>query len=148
MNIGDTMGKHTMLLNWCNPDRCFLYTDSSSYDYRAIELLRPVSVFVIYENFNGESGGSGSHKLHVMLSSIISGKSAESSKLGQDEINDIERLASEYKLIYLCKSFGKGICGMVEYRICWIERKDRPIIFVPPILNDLPSIKQAVIVNK
>ena len=77
-----------LLLNWCNPNY-------STYDYDAIQRLKPVAFISIYETFRGGNGAAG----------------------GEQFYNYIHK-TTDYKLIHSTQGIGSGL--LIE----WYQKCD------------------------
>lgn len=124
----------TMLLNWCNPGIDY-------YDYEAIALMKPVAIFVVYGQDRNDDlvvGPAGSYKFQLFCKYINKRKCELLRRpftLSGQEENEIRLLASEYKVIY--SSSRDTVFNEVPMviKMTWLQRKDRPIIFVEPEIS-------------
>jgi len=138
----DLINQSTMLLNWCDPGKSF------TYDYDAIYLMKPVSIFAIYERIelnypligNCCSGGAGTQKFHEFISYIEKGNNNIPYFLPQsNDINEIKLLANEYKIIHEMDCKSEDWLTKLNFKMIWLERKDRYSPFRPPEVNHLPK---------
>lgn len=131
----------TMLLNWCNPGIDY-------YDYDAIVTLRPVAIFAVYGQDHDDNlvvGPAGSYKFQLFCKYMIRGKRLCKSLrrpfvISEQEDDDIESFASQYKIVYSCLSETVFKTTPMIIKMSWLERIDRPLIFREPDIAHLPTI--------
>ena len=92
--------------------------------------MKPVALFVVYGQDRNDDlvvGPAGSYKFQLFCK-YINKRKCELFQRGQEEENEIRLLASQYKVIY---SSSRDTVPMV-IKMTWLQRRDRPIIFVEP----------------
>jgi len=108
------VGNAVLLLIWCNPN-------DSTYDYEAIQQLKPRAVVSLYELFYGGAGAAGGKRFHEWRADVAPcGVSASASA------------APPYRLI-------QEACldpSEVDVRLGWWQRD-------APVATDLPAVYPA-----
>ena len=112
----DIKSNCVMLLCWPNPN-------DSNYDYEAIELIKPVSVILLYEAI-GAAGGTSLHCMLKKFDNNCMGLSYHDTNIGCDQCFKFNNLNFTYRPLALSKKYSFSTSSIPSINcLLWLAAK-------------------------